>query len=87
MAPGVRLSAQMALENSYQKENRAEMWAPFALLNAFLAYRQSRRQRHQRYRGRDTHCWMPPAQIPAGVFHAPGSHLGYLTAKRSLGQG
>ena len=31
--------------------------------------------------------WMPPAQIPAGVIHAPGSHLGYLTAKRSLGQG
>jgi hypothetical protein len=28
-----------------------------------------------------------PAQIPAGVIHAPGSHLGYLTAKRSLGLG
>jgi hypothetical protein len=27
-------------------------------------------------RGRDTHCWMPPAQIPAGAIHAPGSHLG-----------
>ena len=22
------------------------------------------------YRGRDSHCWMPPAQIPAGVIHA-----------------
>src|SRR5258708_2851301 len=22
---------------------------------------------------------MPPAQIPAGVIHAPGSHLGWLT--------
>src|SRR5258707_15387494 len=31
------------------------------------------------YRGRDIHCWMPPAQIPAGVIHAPGSHLGWLT--------
>src|SRR5260221_3400376 len=31
------------------------------------------------YRGRDIHCWMPPAQIPAGVIHAPGSHLGGLT--------
>jgi Tn3 transposase DDE domain len=28
-----------------------------------------------------------PAQIPACKIHAPGSHLGYLTAKRSLGQG
>src|SRR5260221_5817225 len=28
------------------------------------------------YRGRNAHCWAPPAQIPAGVFHAPGSHLG-----------
>jgi len=26
----------------------------------------------------------PSAQIPAGVIHAPGSHLGYLTAKRTL---
>ena len=24
---------------------------------------------------------MPPAQIPAGVIHAPGSHLGWLTTK------
>src|SRR5260370_26160798 len=31
------------------------------------------------HRGRDIHCWMPPAQIPAGVIHAPGSHLGWLT--------
>ena len=30
------------------------------------------------YRGRDIHCWMPPAQIPAGVIHAPGSHLGWF---------
>jgi hypothetical protein len=43
--------------------------------------------RLSRYRGRDAHYWAPPAQIPAGVIHAPGSHLGYLTAKRSLGQG
>jgi G:T-mismatch repair DNA endonuclease (very short patch repair protein) len=28
------------------------------------------------YRGRDAHYWAPPAQIPAGVIHAPGSHLG-----------
>src|SRR5260370_41624186 len=34
-----------------------------------------------KYRGRDIHCWMPPAQIPAGVIHAPGSHLGWLTTK------
>jgi hypothetical protein len=39
------------------------------------------------YRGRDAHCCAPPAQIPAGVIHAPGSHLGCLTAKRTLGQG
>jgi hypothetical protein len=39
------------------------------------------------YRGRDAHFCAPPAQIPAGVIHAPGSHLGCLTAKRTLGQG
>ena len=33
------------------------------------------------FRGRDIHYWMPPAQIPAGVIHAPGSHLGWLTTK------
>jgi hypothetical protein len=39
------------------------------------------------YRGRNPHCWKPPAQIPAGAIHAPGSHLGYLAAKRTPGQG
>ena len=29
----------------------------------------------------------PPAQIPACVFHAPGSQLGYSMAKRALSQG
>jgi hypothetical protein len=28
------------------------------------------------YRGRDAHYWAPPAQIPAGVIHAPVSTLG-----------
>jgi hypothetical protein len=28
-------------------------------------------------RGRDGHCWPPPAQIPAGAANAPGSHLGW----------
>src|SRR5258708_17842629 len=36
-------------------------------------------QPQKAYRGKDIHCWMPPAQIPAGVIHAPGSHLGWLT--------
>lgn len=39
------------------------------------------------YRGRDTHYWTPPAQIPAGAIRAPGSHLGCLAAKRSPGHG
>ena len=38
-------------------------------------------------RGRDAHCWAPPAQIRACAIHALGSHLGCLTAKRSSGQG
>ena len=39
------------------------------------------------YRGRDA-CWhAPPAQIPACGIPAPGSHLGWRTAKRWLGQG
>jgi hypothetical protein len=28
------------------------------------------------HRGRDAHCWAPPAQIPAGAIRAPGSYLG-----------
>jgi hypothetical protein len=39
------------------------------------------------YRGRDARYRAPPAQIPAGAIRAPGSHLGCLTAKRTLGQG
>ena len=38
-------------------------------------------------RGRDTHYWAPPAQNRAGPIRALGSHLGCLTAKRTLGQG
>ncbi len=33
-------------------------------------------------RGRDAHCWAPPAQIPASAIHAPGSHLGCLSTNR-----
>jgi hypothetical protein len=39
------------------------------------------------YRGRDACHHTPPAQIPAGGIPAPGSHLGCLTAKRTLGHG
>src|SRR5208283_1199115 len=39
------------------------------------------------HRGRDACHHTPPAQIPAGGFPAPGSHLGCLTAKRWPGQG
>jgi len=45
------------------------------------------RKRSSPYRGRDLHRGRPPAQIPAGVIHAPGSHLGCLAAKRMPGQG
>ena len=37
--------------------------------------------------GRDVHYWAPPAQNRTCGFPAYGSHLGCLTAKRSLGQG
>ena len=40
-----------------------------------------------RDRGRDAHCWTPPAQIPACAIYALGSHLGCLTANRLSGQG
>jgi putative ABC transport system substrate-binding protein len=33
-------------------------------------------------RGRDAHCWAPPAQIRTGPIRASGSYLGCLTAKR-----
>ena len=33
-------------------------------------------------RGRDAHCWTPPAQIRTGPIRASGSYLGCLTAKR-----
>src|SRR5215467_7460266 len=38
-------------------------------------------------RGRDAHYWAPPAQNRTCGFPAYGSHLGWVTAKRSLGQG
>src|SRR6516165_3361677 len=38
-------------------------------------------------RGRDAHCWTPPAQIRTCGFPAYGSYLGWLTAKRTLGVG
>jgi transcriptional regulator GlxA family with amidase domain len=39
------------------------------------------------FRGRDAHCWTPPAQIRASPIRALGSYLGCLTANRALGQG
>ena len=38
-------------------------------------------------RGRDAHCWAPPAQIRACGFPAHGSYLGCLTAKCASDQG
>ena len=38
-------------------------------------------------RGRDRHCWRPPAQIPASGITALGSCHGYLAANRASGQG
>jgi hypothetical protein len=38
-------------------------------------------------RGRDARHRAPPAQIPACAIHAPGSHLGWVTAKRWSGHG
>src|SRR6267154_5442887 len=39
------------------------------------------------YRGRDGHCWPPPAQIRTRPTKASGSYLGCLTSKRTSGQG
>ena len=38
-------------------------------------------------RGRDGHCWPPPAQIRTGPIQASGSYLGWLAKNRSCGQG
>jgi len=43
--------------------------------------------RRSAYRGRDAHCWAPPAQIRTGPIRASGSYLGCLTSKRTSGQG
>jgi hypothetical protein len=43
--------------------------------------------RHRRFRGRNGHCWSPPAQIRASPIRALGSYLGCVTAKRTEGQG
>jgi len=40
-----------------------------------------------RIRGRDSHCWPPPAQIRTSPIRASGSYLGCVTANRVLGQG
>jgi len=42
---------------------------------------------YQADRGRSAPHGVPPAKIRTGGFPAYGSHLGCLTAKRSLGQG
>src|SRR5580693_2790233 len=36
-------------------------------------------------RGRDVHCWTPPAQIRTSPIRASGSYLGGVTAKRRSG--
>src|SRR5260221_1763348 len=36
------------------------------------------------YRGIDIHCWMPPAQIPAGVIQVPGTHVGRVTTNPTI---
>ena len=36
-------------------------------------------------RGRDVHCWTPPAQIRTSPIRASGSYLGCVTAKRRSG--
>ena len=46
-----------------------------------------RLSREETDRGREHHCWCPPAQIRTSPIRASGSYLGCLTAKRSLGQG
>jgi predicted N-formylglutamate amidohydrolase len=68
-------------------EDKIAQRAVVEMLNAIYEEDSKRLEPNMPYRGRDAHYWAPPAQIPAGVIHAPGSHLGYLTAKRSLGQG
>lgn len=59
---------------------------------AYPAERLARRRGHEglqwiQVRGRDAHCWAPPAQIRTGPIRASGSYLGCLTAKRWSGQG
>jgi hypothetical protein len=41
------------------------------LVTELIRWGRSARFVARSYRGRDIHCWMPPAQIPAGVIHAP----------------
>ncbi len=57
---------------SRQNRSSSRCWASFS-----LAFKHTR----------DVHYWTPPAQIRTSGFPAYGSHLGCLTAKRSLGQG
>ena len=40
-----------------------------------------------RIRGRDGHCWPPPARIRMSPIRASGSYLGCVTPNRVLGQG
>ena len=60
-------------------------------MNAVAAWRQRARRHPQAAitdsRGRDRHCWRPPAQIPASGITALGSCYGYLAANRLSGHG
>jgi len=48
---------------------------------------QGPHEKEQLLRGRDASYLAPPAQSRTSGFPAYGSHLGCVTAKRSLGQG
>jgi hypothetical protein len=74
------------------KEIQAEVAEERAVVDA-RTQTEDERQPESRYmyddtnRGRDARCRAPPAQIPASPIRALGSYLGWVTAKRTSGQG
>jgi 5-methylcytosine-specific restriction protein B len=65
----------------------AALWSPHRSTDGRDIYANMREVSAGDDCGRDVHYWTPPAQIRTCGFPAYGSHLGCLTAKRSLGQG
>ena len=80
--PDIKKRRQRRSARSYRQDSRFSH-----PINTDEVFGTHRSMAQETDRGREHHCWCPPAQIRTSPIRASGSYLGCLTAKRSLGQG